>query len=368
MNDKQTILIVDDTPENIDVLRGLIKREYKIKVALNGGDALKIVESGNLPDIILLDIMMPEIDGYEVCRRLKENDKTKDIPVIFITAKGEDEDEKLGLDIGAVDYITKPFNPAIVLARVKTHLSLAFAIKKLEEQNKELIEAAKLREDVERIMRHDLKTPLNGIIGMTQLLSWTGEISNEQKEYIKIIEEEGYSMLNMINLSLDLFKMERGIYTIHPSPVNIIKVVNKILNDVNDIVSSKTLTVEILLDGKPADKEGSFIISGEELLCYSMLANLIYNAVEASPQGERISIHLTHNERNVISIRNKGTVPVEIRENFFEKYVTMGKHSGTGLGTYSARLIADTHGGAINLDTSEPDATTINITLPIPLT
>jgi len=128
MNDKeivkQTILIVDDTPENLDVLKGVLGKLYNIQAALNGHIALKIAAK-HPPDIILLDIMMPEIDGYEVCKQLKANSNTFNIPVIFITAMLDAKDEQKGFDVGAIDYITKPINPGIVKARVNTHLALA---------------------------------------------------------------------------------------------------------------------------------------------------------------------------------------------------------------------------------------------------
>jgi len=121
---KATILIVDDAPENIDILRGLLKDEYKIKVAINGAKALKIAQTTPHLDLILLDVMMPEMDGYEVCRQLKNQISTATIPVIFVTAKGETDDETLGFDLGAVDYITKPISPPIVKKRIQIHLAL----------------------------------------------------------------------------------------------------------------------------------------------------------------------------------------------------------------------------------------------------
>lgn len=131
-----TVLIVDDSPENIDLLGEILKNKYKIKVALNGIKALKIAMSEYPPDIILLDIMMPDMNGYEVCLRLKSDAKTQDIPVIFVTSMSEIEDEKKGLEIGAIDYITKPFSSAIVKARVKNHIELKEAREHLKNQNK----------------------------------------------------------------------------------------------------------------------------------------------------------------------------------------------------------------------------------------
>jgi cyclic di-GMP phosphodiesterase len=131
---KQTVLIVDDVPENIDVLNGVLHGDYKVKVALNGAKALAIAASETQPDLILLDIMMPEMDGYEVCQQLKADYTTRKIPVIFVTAKGEIEDETKGFELGAVDYITKPVSPPIVQARVRTQLALYDQNRLLEEK------------------------------------------------------------------------------------------------------------------------------------------------------------------------------------------------------------------------------------------
>ena len=135
--EKPCILIVDDTPANIELLTGLLQDDYKIKAAPNGMIALKAVKAGGIPDLILLDIMMPEMDGYEVCRRLKADPETSEIPVIFITAKSEVDDEAKGFEVGAVDFIAKPISPPIVEARVKAQITLKTAtdsIKKLPEQ------------------------------------------------------------------------------------------------------------------------------------------------------------------------------------------------------------------------------------------
>jgi signal transduction histidine kinase len=322
--------------------------------------------SDNPPDLILLDIVMPDMDGYEVCRRLKANEKSRDIPVIFITAKGEVEDEAHGFEVGAVDYITKPVSPPIVTARVRTHLELKRARENLKKQNQELIEAARLREDVERITRHDLKNPLSLIIGFPQVLIETAEnLSEKQVKYLKRIEEAGYRMLNMINLSLNLFKMERGIYELQPNPVNLVQVIRKITVELHALAQTRDLSLDVLLYGNPAGDEDTFFVQGEELLCYSMLANLIKNALEAAPKGECVTVAFDNEEMAVIRIHNNGTVPEEIRDKFFEKYVTSGKKmKGTGLGTYSARLIAETQQGSVSMTTSEENGTTITVRLP----
>ena len=130
---RQTVLVVDDISENIDLLRNVLAPDYVVKVANTGDKALRIAYSDAPPDLILLDVMMPGMSGHEVCRRLKANPDRRKIPVIFVTAMDAMEDERLGLEIGAVDYITKPFSPAIVQARVRTHLALYDQTRELEQ-------------------------------------------------------------------------------------------------------------------------------------------------------------------------------------------------------------------------------------------
>ncbi len=133
--EKKLILIVDDTPENLHLMSEVLKDNYKVKVANSGEKALKIAKGEKTPDLILLDIMMPDLDGYEVCRRLKAHPMTSDIPVIFVTGKADETDEKKGFDIGAVDYITKPISVPVLISRVNTHLQLKAARDFLQDQN-----------------------------------------------------------------------------------------------------------------------------------------------------------------------------------------------------------------------------------------
>jgi sigma-B regulation protein RsbU (phosphoserine phosphatase) len=152
MNEQQRILIVDDTPGNIKVLHNLLREDYALSVATSGAGALEIAFSDNRPDLVLLDVMMPEMDGHEVCRRLKADPRTHDVPVIFVTAMSEVEDETKGFGLGAVDYITKPIRPPIVEARVATHLELARTRQTLAHQNAamrgDLALAAKVQESL----------------------------------------------------------------------------------------------------------------------------------------------------------------------------------------------------------------------------
>jgi len=169
--EKSTILIVDDTPSNIKTLSSVLKDSYRIIVATNGREALDKIEAGLYPELLLLDVMMPELDGYAVCRMLKEKENTRDIPIIFITAKNEEQDETRGFELGAVDYITKPFSLPVVLKRVKTHIQLKQYKDYLEDMVKEqtkVIEEEKnhavmLRLKAEKQLEHFLLTLASAI-------------------------------------------------------------------------------------------------------------------------------------------------------------------------------------------------------------
>src|ERR1700734_2121173 len=131
---QKTVLVVDDAPANIQIVNSILKDIYKIRVTTSGSKALELVKVAPLPDLVLLDVVMPEMDGYEVCKRLKMDPETRDIPVIFLTGQTEVEDETKGFDVGAVDYIHKPFPPAVVKARVQTHLALRGIREQLTQQ------------------------------------------------------------------------------------------------------------------------------------------------------------------------------------------------------------------------------------------
>jgi putative two-component system response regulator len=185
---KQTILVVDDTPDNLRLMTGILKDAYKTKVANNGERGLGIAATHPLPDLILLDIMMPGIDGYEVCRRLKNDPVTADIPVIFLTAKTEVEDEQQGFDVGCVDYITKPVSPPIVLARVSTHLLLKNARDFLKDENA-FLEAEVARRTREVQMIQDVTIVAMGSLAETRDND-TGNHIRRTQHYVRALAEK----------------------------------------------------------------------------------------------------------------------------------------------------------------------------------
>jgi putative two-component system response regulator len=186
--DKPTILVVDDTPDNLSLMSELLKDLYKLKLANNGERALKLALTGTRPDMILLDIMMPVMDGYETCRQLKANQETRDIPVIFLTAKAEVEDEMKGFELGAVDYITKPISPPVVLARVQTHLQLKRVRDYLKDQN------AFLETEVQRRTQEVVAVQEVMIMAMASLAETrdndTGNHIRRTQFYVKALAEK----------------------------------------------------------------------------------------------------------------------------------------------------------------------------------
>ncbi len=184
---KPTVLVVDDTPDNLALVGGLLKDLYRVKVANNGARALKIAQAENPPDLVLLDIMMPEMDGYEVCRQLKADPQTRDIPVIFLTAKSQVEDEQMGFELGAVDYITKPLSPPIVMARVKTHLALKATADFLRDKN-EFLEKEVEKRTREVVALQDVTIFVMASLAETRDTD-TGNHIRRTQHYVRLLAE-----------------------------------------------------------------------------------------------------------------------------------------------------------------------------------
>lgn len=243
------------------------------------------------------------------------------------------------------------FSPAVVIARRLSHALNA------EERAHTLEENARLREDVERMSRHDLKTPLNSILGATRLLRDDRELGPDQRELVDVLQRAGMRMLEMVNLSLGLFKMETGSYDFRPQAVDLREVVTRVMVDLHSYADGNGVT--LYLQG--SDRSPAYV-RAEEPLCYSIIANLVKNAVEAAGNGNRVTLSLRRANPVQLAIHNPGEVPTEIAGRFFDKYVTSRKSGGTGLGTYSARLMARAQQGDLAMATG-PDGTTLTLTL-----
>jgi signal transduction histidine kinase len=358
------ILFVDDDRAVLDSLRRGLCRCYDVVTALGPEAGLAALAEQGPFAVVVSDLRMPGMDGVTFLKKAKENHPA--IVPVMLTGHGD-----LGAAMAAVNeghifrFLTKP----CPIPTLSQSLDAALEQYRLAAAEKELmrvtLENARLKEDVERIMRHDLKSPLTTIISLPQVLRLAENLDDDQRDMLSLIEDAGYMVLSMVNLSTALFKMERGQFALEPADVDLLPILRKLVSVQADTAASRRLTLALRLDGAPASDEAVFPVRGEELLCYSMLANLVANAVEASPDGGTVSVDCARQgETACVVIANQGAVPACVRERFFEKYATAGKPRGTGLGTYSARLIAKAHGGDITMATDDAWGTRVTISLP----
>ena len=344
---KKTILIVDDQNENILLLNNLLKTEYKTLFALDGKKAIHIACS-KCPDLILLDIQMPEMDGYEICKILKENTYTSDIPVIFVTAMSEEIDETKGFEIGAVDYVTKPISPMTLMARVSTHIKLREAIQ-------EAINANQAKSDFLASMSHEIRTPMNAILGMTEL-SLQQSLNDDLQENLFTIRDSANHLLDIINDLLDISKIEAGKITLEKIDFDLFYAINAILRTFKVHVSSKNLTLNF-----ENDENTPRYVKGDSLRLKQILVNLLGNAIKFTQEGS-INVHVSGNETNnnqlefTFSVTDTGIgIPEDKLNTIFENFSqadlsTTRKYGGTGLGLSISKKLVELMGGSIHVE------------------
>jgi two-component system sensor histidine kinase/response regulator len=347
----QQVLIVDDTPENIALVSSILKGRYRTKVAINGEKALALAFSADPPDLILLDIMMPGMDGYEVCRRLKADATTSEIPVIFLTSKSLEQDEKTGFDLGAVDYITKPISPDLVIARVKTHLELHKQKKLLQENYKQLVQLEEARDSLVHMIVHDLRGPLTIVIGHLDLLK-TFEAENlttEGQEFVEIIREAAETLAEMVASVLDVSRMESMALKLNLTDCDVVDMCQEVLAKLSSLTRDRKLsfTAPVLPKKIPADVD----------LISRVIQNLLGNALKFTPRAGKISVQIEPGENFVrVSIHDNGPgIPAEDREHVFEKFFQVssrakGHKYSTGLGLTFCKMAVEAHGGRIGVD------------------
>ncbi len=317
---KANILVVDDTPANLRLLTKLLSdSSYEVRAAPNGNLALKTVEQAKLPDLILLDIMMPGMDGYEVCRHLKESERSRDIPVIFISALNDTMDKVKAFQLGGVDYLTKPFEPEEVLARVKTHLTLSRMQKRLESQNvllqQEMVERQRVAEELQKAhdelelrvqqrtqeleearhtaelanqtktaffanVSHELRTPLNIILGSTYVLATNYQLTMEQQITLNTIQQSGNYLLTLINDILDISHIETNQIELHPVEIHL----NKFLQDLVTNFAQQAAQKRLAFAYEPLSPL-PVGISADEKRLRQVLINLLSNAVKFTDRG-----------------------------------------------------------------------------------
>ena len=307
---KGNILIVDDTPENLQVLSAtLLDRGYKVRGVINGKMAIRSARAGS-PDLILLDIKMPEMDGYEVCMQLKADPKTSEIPVIFISALDEVLDKVTAFQVGGVDFITKPFHVAEVLARIEHQLTIQRLKKQLLDRNTELqqeiIERKKAEEAAAAAslaksqfvanMSHELRTPLNAILGFTEVMSRDSFLGDENLENLRIINRSGQHLLELINDVLDLSKIEAGIIALDERSFDLYQLLDTLEEMFQIKAESKNLQLKTFVQANVPQ-----YIKTDEKKLRVCLINLLGNALKFTLDGGRICLRVSRESKQQLA-------------------------------------------------------------------
>ena len=368
------ILIVDDVPSNIQVLATVLRDSYRIKIATSGKTALDIAtDAGAQMALILLDVMMPDMDGYEVCRHLRENPVTCSIPVIFVTAKGEEIDEERGLQLGAMDYIVKPIKPSVVCKRVhnliereqlnreiehhRNHLEKLVAERTVDlEQAKEAaIAASHAKTTFLANMSHELRTPMNGILGMTTLALCN---TNEPKvrEQLKIVEQSSRHLLHLIDDILDISRMESKHLHLESTPFTISQVISEVTQLLGQSIYEKKLRFLISLERDLP----TLLLQGDPFRLRQILINLVGNALKFTATGSiTLAAKITGRTAQAIDlyweVRDTGIgIASDLHHRIFQPFEqadnsTTRQYGGTGLGLAICKNLVEMMGGTIGV-------------------
>ena len=353
----QTILIVDDEPSNNRILVELLRPDYTTLVATNGSTALQIALSDNPPDLILLDVIMPEMDGFEVCKRLKADSRTKSIPIIFITAKDSDQDEVKGLELGAVDYISKPFSSVVVKARVKTHTEL--------KKYYELLSLDKLKDEFLANTSHELKTPLHSVINIAQSLieGVAGKLNQRQEENLSLIVSIGRRMANLVDDILDFSKLKAGEIVLQRRTVDLHSIVQLIFEVLRHLAGERPVRFVNQLSGNLPG------IYADENRLKQILYNLLGNAFKFTSEGKIVVSAMERDGYVEISVKDSGIgIPPEMFEEIFKPFeqadgALTREYGGTGLGLSITKRLVELHGGRIWVDSEVGKGSKFNFTM-----
>ncbi|MCL5674519.1 MAG: hybrid sensor histidine kinase/response regulator [Candidatus Omnitrophica bacterium] len=363
----QSILIVDDTPANLHVLTGMLKEQgYRVRPALNGKMAIQGAQA-EPPDLILLDINMPEMNGYQVCERLKTDKQLKDIPVIFISALNETADKVKAFTAGGVDYVTKPFQFEEVAARVKTHLEIQRQKHVLQENYQQLHKLESFRDGLVHMIVHDIRNSLTGIYGYIELLRNTeeGKISPDGQEYAQRALNGLESLVEMTSTLLDVSKIESGQMKLNFSEWDMAGLTRDILKKMDSLRETRRFT--IVMD----PQDGRFILESDRILIGRVIQNLMSNALKFTPPDGEISIVLKSLQDHIqFSVKDTGPgIPAEYHKKIFEKFGQVESQTGncprsTGLGLTFCKMTVEAHGGRISVDSEVNKGSTFWFILP----
>jgi signal transduction histidine kinase len=357
------VLVVDDDRMNIRILGGILRAEgYVLAEAASGEKALEVYEQFQ-PDLVLLDVMMPGIDGFETCRQLKKIYGEKSAPVIFITAKNETDDVVQGLAAGGVDYLPKPFNAKEVLARIRSHLQNQL----LYEQ---LIKADAAKNRFLGMAAHDLRNPLASIRGLAEFLreGAVGPLNADQLDLIKTIQDASHAMLDLVNELLDVATIESGELKLSLENHNLAELAAKSVALTNMESAKKKTHVSFAAPREPA------VLPIDPAKMRQVIENLLSNAVKYSPPGSTVTAAVAVGPGRIISfsVRDQGPgIPENERDRLFKDFGRLsakptGGEKSTGLGLAICRKIVEAHRGTIVAENLPAGGCEFRVTLPLP--
>ncbi len=360
------VLVVDDIPENLQVLSNILYEEgIEISFATNGKQALDTMTFVK-PDLILLDISMPEMDGYEVCRRLKANPETAHIPIIFLTARTQTDDIIKGFEVGAVDYVTKPFNSNELVSRVFTHLELKHSRDVIKKQNEELITLNATKDKFFSIIAHDLKNPFNTLIGFSDLMLQGYDRMDREKimKFLNLIHLASKRGFNLLENLLEWSRSQTGAIQCKPESLNIAALLSSFEDMLKSTAASKNIELVYAIP--------SYLTAyADANMLKTVMRNLISNAIKFSPTDSQIYVLAEQNEKWVdISVEDRG---VGISENDMEKLFRIDIHhstkgtsdeQGTGLGLILCKEFVERNGGKISVKSRVGEGSTFKVVLP----
>jgi two-component system sensor histidine kinase/response regulator len=354
------ILVVDDTPANLQLLVGMLKEHgFKVRPVPNGELALRAVRISP-PDLILLDISMPEMDGYEVLARLKADEATRDIPVLFISALSETAGKVRAFHAGGVDYVTKPFQFEEVVARVRTHLELRRQKVEIRRSLDQLRELERLRDDLTQMIVHDMRSPLLGLQLTIDLLV-TSDLgaSAENAEMLETARQAVVALIEMVNQVLDVSRLETGKIELQRTKSDLAGLIRQAVDSIRPLAGKRTILVQA----------GEFAAEVDPDLIRRVLANLLGNAVKFTAQDGRITISASDSGSTIrVEVRDNGVgiAPGDHQRIFnkFSQVQTASKRRGSGLGLAFAKMAVEAHGGAVGVESSLGAGSTFWFTLP----